>query len=82
VPQQLPDFPQRAAGDRGVEPGPFGRRGEQGAVGVQLSDVLLGFHHAIVSVRRAARLNIGARFGRQLLVRQSLLLARAPAGGR
>jgi hypothetical protein len=51
VPQQLPHFPQRAAGDRGVEPGQFGRRGKQRPVGIQRRDVLVRFHRDIMPAR-------------------------------
>lgn len=64
VPQQLSYFPQRAARDWGVEPGPFGCPCEPGAVGLQLSDVLLGFHRDIVPPASARRLKISARLPR------------------
>src|SRR3984885_2323651 len=51
VPKQLPHFPQRAAGDRGVEPGQLGCRRKQGAGGVQRRDVLVRFPRDIMPAR-------------------------------
>ena len=55
MPQQVPDLPGRARRHGRVEPGPFGRIGEQVALAAQHVNVLSDLHSGQLSARRMSR---------------------------